>query len=111
MDYAAKFEVGHLHSIMYLLIQESLEKTIYMIASFTFHNVSINSPTTMVCLIEIADLHSIMYLLIHIRVDRRRTSIQFTFHNVSINSRIKIFRRQYEIKFTFHNVSINSSEE
>ena len=54
----------HLHSIMYLLIQETQVEDNANGAEFTFHNVSINSYLLILSILIIINLHSIMYLLI-----------------------------------------------
>ena len=76
----------YLHSIMYLLIRVDI-KTIVRYETFTFHNVSINSPQGLLFVTSV---------------------VLFTFHNVSINSNGNLGAYQSESLFTFHNVSINS---
>ena len=59
---------------------------------FTFHNVSINSKVRLIQIEQKCYLHSTMFLLIqmpHLRLYHNSQS--FTFHNVSINSRYLIF--------------------
>ena len=73
---------------MFLLIQAFTGLPALIAATFTFHNVSINT------------FKSFVY---------NATTTLFTFHNVSINTKARTLASYVQaLKFTFHNVSINT---
>ena len=99
----------NLHSTMFLLIQHEKNCAIWRTKRFTFHNVSINTPTTSLISLSIFHLHSTMFLLILTSpASRRLRHSSFTFHNVSINTNLRGFDASDVEIFTFHNVSINT---
>ena len=72
---------------MFLLIPTFGDLCHVPLLSFTFHNVSINTPAA---------------------VDQYNNVSSFTFHNVSINTIFCLEERNQGKIFTFHNVSINT---
>ena len=103
--------LGNLHSTMYLL---NLWAQIHdvLVFLFTFHYVSIKSPSTAFALMKYTYLHSTMYLLNRgvFWEDGRRNRI-FTFHYVSIKSRMNEGLKPCPLWFTFHYVSIKSRKQ
>ena len=104
----------------------------YVLAKFTFHNVSINTGTRTIDAVDLCDLHSTMFLLIRVfsvvsvevfknlhstmfllilllMCRLNSSSSLFTFHNVSINTHSRLLQILHSHQFTFHNVSINTN--
>ena len=77
-----------LHSTMFLLIPLYSNTCSWYILLFTFHYVSINTPSVMLLQQLYQSLHSTMFLLIPVRIVTAMPSTIFTFHYVSINTHL-----------------------
>ena len=122
--------MSSLHSTMFLLIPIASGHRRKR-SHFTFHDVSINTPSLTTLLTASLTLHSTMFLLIHLRrtewsvwlqslhstmfllildvKENNKYIISFTFHDVSINTFFNWFCFLFCFSFTFHDVSINTA--